>query len=284
MNRLWFLLLTFLFVSCNTTLKKQAFLNQEKIKVKWKEIASSQIIVEGTLTIPLSKIEKIERTKEYDYVTLTLKDVLYLKGFESNQNSLEIKLYLKDNSEILKRLNGKRVVAYLKIVDDGKKQDSLFLVNGSHSIVNMLNIDNIKREINEQKNCLKKDLMKIYSNAERYNKVQLLIEQMLHKETAIQAYTTLEKLESEATPYIILQMDDHRDLAIKEISLTNRNKNAFEGIAHYSPEKVIDVLSIILSRRESEYFTPELANGGSSIQRKNEIETWLAWLCKKYKN
>jgi len=284
MNRLWFLLLTFLFVSCNTSLKKQAFLNQEKIKVKWKEIASSQMIVEGTLTIPLNKIERIEKTKEYNYVTLTLKDVLYLKGFESNQNSLEIKLYLKDNSEILKRLNGKRVVAYLKIVDDGKKQDSLFLVNGSHSIVNMLNIDNIKREINEQKNCLKKDLMKIYSNAERYNKVQLLIEQMLHKETAIQAYTTLEKLESEATPYIILQMDDHRDLAIKEISLTNRNKNAFEGIAHYSPEKVIDVLSIILSRRESEYFTPELANGGSSIQRKNEIETWLAWLCKKYKN
>jgi len=280
MNKLWFLLLTFLFVSCNNIPKKQEFLSQKKVKVNWKEVASSQMIVEGTLTIPLSKIEKIERTKEYDYVTLTLKDVLYLKDFGSNQNSLKVKLYLKENSEILKRLNGKRVVVYLKIVNDGKKQDSLFLVNGSKSIVNILNIDKIKKEIIEQKNCLKKDLMKIYSNAKRYNKVQLLIEQMLHKERATQSYKALEELESEATPYIILQMDDNRDLAIKEISLINKNKNAFEGIAHYSPEKVIDVLSIILSRREGEYFTPELANGGSTIQRKNETKAWLVWLCK----
>ena len=280
MNKIWFLLLIFLFISCNNVPKKQEFLSQKKVKVNWKEVASSQMIVEGTLTIPLSKIEKIERTKEYDYVTLTLKDVLYLKGFGSNQNSLEVELYLKKNSKILKRLNGKRVVAYLQIVDDGKKQDSLFLVNGSNSIVNILNIDNIKREIIEQKSCLKKDLMKIYSNVDKHNEVQLLIEQMLHKETATQAYTTLEKLESEATPYIILQMDDNRDLAIKEISLVNRNKNSFEGIAHYSPEKVIDVLSVILSRREGEYFTPELANGGSTVQRKNETEAWLVWLCK----
>ena len=279
-NKLWFLLLIFLFVSCNNTPKKQEFLNQKKVKINWEEVASSQIIVEGTLTIPLQKIEKIERTKEYDYVTITLNDVTYLKGFKSNQNSLEVKLYLKDNSEILKRLNGKRVVAYLKIIDDSKKQDSLFLVNGSKSIVNILNIDKIKKEIIEQKNCLKKDLMKIYSNTNRYNKVKLLIEQMLNKETATQAYRALEKLESKATPYIILQMDDHRDLAIKTISLENRNKNVFEEVAHYSPEKVIDVLSLILSRREGKYFTPELANGGSAIQRKNEIKAWLIWLCK----
>ena len=113
--------------------------------------------------------------------------------------------------------------------------------------------------------------------------VKLLIKEMLDKKSANQAYIDLEKLGNKAVPYIIMQMNDYRELGQKSISFQNRSLNMFEGIVHYSPQKVIDLLSILLNRIENENFYVELANGGSEIQRKNVIKAWITWLSIKEK-
>ena len=67
------------------------------------------------------------------------------------------------------------------------------------------------------------DFSTIYTDKVLENRVSSLISKMLDKKTANKAYADLEKLGREATPYIIMQMEDFRELPVTSISLKNKN-------------------------------------------------------------
>ena len=71
---------------------------------------------------------------------------------------------------------------------------------------------------------------------------------MLTASKAEEAYVKLERLGTQVIPAIICQMDDRRELAVKNISLENKYPNATEPSRQYSPKVVTDVLAAILNQ------------------------------------
>jgi hypothetical protein len=84
--------------------------------------------------------------------------------------------------------------------------------------------------------------------------VAMLIEKMLYKKTEHQAFSDLEALRCAAVPAIIKRMDDRRNLPDPTISLENKSPDAFEGLRHYGPKKVVDALAAILNQLTGEDF------------------------------
>ena len=127
------------------------------------------------------------------------------------------------------------------------------------------------------------DFSTIYRDKVLENKVSLLISKMLDEQTANRAYADLEKLGREATPYIIMQMTDFRQLPVTSISLKNKNRNSFEGIRHIGVKKVADVLSEILAQLEGKRFSYFPYDERSDDDRKRDIYEWREWLLKREK-
>ena len=81
-------------------------------------------------------------------------------------------------------------------------------------------------------------------------------------------------LEKSAIPSLIALMDDYSTLGFAQISVPSRG---FERVAHYSPELVIDALTLVLYTISKESFS-QLSNGGSELQRRNAIDAWRVYL------
>ena len=138
----------------------------------------------------------------------------------------------------------------------------------------------INRVIKKKTEILAFDFSTIYTDKVLKNKVSSIISKMLDKEISNKAYADLEKLGTKATPYIIMQMDDFRELPVSSMSLKNKNRHAFEGIRHIGVKKVTDVLSEILTQLEGMRFSYISSAEKSEEDRKRDIYEWRAWLLK----
>ena len=110
-------------------------------------------------------------------------------------------------------------------------------------------------------------------------KVASLINKTVHKQTEHKAFADLEALGCAAVPSIIRQMDDYRALPDPSISLQNKSANAFEGVRHYGPKKVVDALAAILNQLTGQDFG-SIYNGAADAQRRNAVQSWRDWLRK----
>lgn len=265
----------------------------------WKNIASSSIILIGTLTAPVKEITKKRRIKKNKYIDIKLSGIKYLKNTGIADKSIYVKYYTKKprlegykvKLSTLRRFNGKRVIAYIKsvrvmkdmIITSGGEtkliyKNELYFLHSPNAISDAKNSKEIINEIKHQKYLADQELPSKLNNEKLNNRVKLLIEMMLKKRTAKKAYTELQKIGKEGTPYIIRHMNDYRKLPVQSISLVNTSPNSFEGLRHYSPKVVVDVLSAILSQIEKQSFYPSISNGGSQTQRENEVNAWKIWL------
>src|SRR5262245_36250906 len=107
--------------------------------------------------------------------------------------------------------------------------------------------------------------------------VAALIEKMVHERTEHKAFSDLEALGCSAVPSIIGRMDDRRKLPDPRISLENKSPDAFEGLRHYGPEKVVDVLAAILNQITGQHFG-FIYNGATDADRKKTVQGWRDWL------
>jgi len=126
------------------------------------------------------------------------------------------------------------------------------------------------------------DLKKVYNDQELNRKVKLLIEQLLNKNTQQSAVDSLINLEPSATPYIIMNMDDYRQLPDRTITLVNKSPNAFESHRFAGVRKVTDALSEILSQREGKVFTRLSIDDITDKDRAKDINAWKSWLFNRY--
>jgi len=117
------------------------------------------------------------------------------------------------------------------------------------------------------------------SSATVEKRVSVLIGKMLNSSTEQQAFADLEALGCPAVPTIVQQMDDRRNLPDLRISLKNKSPQAFEGLRHYGPQKVVDALAAILNQITGRSFG-FIYNGGTDAQRTKTVRGWRDFLQK----
>jgi hypothetical protein len=66
---------------------------------------------------------------------------------------------------------------------------------------------------------------------------------------------------------------------INSISLENESPDAFEGLRHYGPEKVVDALAAILNQITGQDFG-FIYNGATEAQRTQAVQGWRNFLHK----
>ncbi len=108
-------------------------------------------------------------------------------------------------------------------------------------------------------------------------RVAVLIERMSAQKTEQQAFTDLESLGCPAVPAIIERMDDRRKLPDPRISLRNKSPDAFEGLRHYGPEKIVDALAAILNQITGKDFG-FISNGATDAERDKTVRGWRDFL------
>lgn len=86
----------------------------------------------------------------------------------------------------------------------------------------------------------------------------------------------LEALGQKAVPAIIAHMDDRRELAFQKMSLTNDWPDAFEGLRHYSPERIVDALAAILNQLTAENFG-FIYSGATERERRAAVAGWRVY-------
>jgi hypothetical protein len=74
---------------------------------------------------------------------------------------------------------------------------------------------------------------------------RLVINDRAQVQTAV---TALVMLGESAVPAIVRRIDDRREMKWKAVSFENTSPDAFEGIAHYGAEDVLECLDYVLSR------------------------------------
>lgn len=109
-------------------------------------------------------------------------------------------------------------------------------------------------------------------------KVRALIEKMVtNAEAQHRAFAELEAMGCAAVPSIIERMDDRRELPDPNISLRNKSRQAFEGLRHYGPKKVVDALAAILNQITGQDFG-FIYNGGTEAERAETVRGWHDYL------
>ena len=115
------------------------------------------------------------------------------------------------------------------------------------------------------------------SSATVENRVSVLIGKMSNRSTEQRAFADLEALGCPAVPAIIKRMDDRRNLPDHRISLKNKSPQAFEGLRHYGPEKVVDALAAILNQITGQDFG-FIYNGATEAERTKTVREWRDFL------
>jgi hypothetical protein len=108
-------------------------------------------------------------------------------------------------------------------------------------------------------------------------RVAVLIEKMLDQKTEQQAFTDLESLGCPAVPAVIQRMDDRRKLPDPRISLRNKSPDAFEGLRHYGPERIVDALAAILNQITGKDFG-FIYNSATDAERDKTVRGWRDFL------
>src|SRR5260370_30741264 len=106
-----------------------------------------------------------------------------------------------------------------------------------------------------------------------------VIEKRLKKKTEREAFSELEALGCPAVPAIIQRMDDRRTLPDPYIAISSKSPNAFEGITHYHPQRVVDALVVIVSQLTGREFG-FISNGATDSERTKTIQVWRDFLSK----
>ncbi len=251
----------------------------------WKNVAAAQYIVTGTLNIDTNKINEIKSSKA-DYIEFAFTIDSVFKG-NLPEKEITIRKFICDkngkenrcNDSNLFLFNGQKVLA--PIVKSQTKPGQYAFIKSSVKTISLATEENLNKaakEIAMQKEIIESKLYaEICPFAQLSDSVKSLIEDMLTASKAEEAYVKLERLGTQAIPAIICQMDDRRELAVKNISLENKYPNATEPSRQYSPKVVTDVLAAILNQvaRNSFGF---IYNGASEEERNSAINGWRIFL------
>jgi hypothetical protein len=263
------------------TLLWPGIIQAEKKYPFWQLVAKSYLIVKGKLEVPVAAIQKAEQDGDHDYVKVKVAVSKALKGKLESQ-SFDFRYYTDTEQyggvsrKKIISLNGKSVIVFLQNVK--KKYYLAAYVPGTLQSASVTLVARVRKEAAAQEKLIQAS--DSYADGHvlpKESEVQSLVELMVDKHTdpgtAQAVYEALIALGKDAVPTIIKYMDDQRKLNIPKITLVPWWPDAHEGLVHYGPETVTDVMSVALMALTNEDLTA-IYNGGTELERAQAVRIW----------
>ncbi|MCL2521088.1 MAG: hypothetical protein FWE37_08850 [Spirochaetaceae bacterium] len=260
----------------------------------WRHIArSSQIVVVNTaelfangITQPIVEITRsgisIMRAN-YQQFTVKVQDTL--KG--ETQEEITFKIFIDEEvyNYLTTLQQTEQVIVFLVYVAElSSNYLANYFIEAGLMAYTAERKTTIKNEVLWHKQIVEENLYTDFTVDENlYAKVAGYIANTTNSSRQFEAFESLEYLDQVAVPYIILQLNNFNNLAIRGISLRNNWPGAFEGIRHYGPHLVIDALTAILNQITGESFG-SIYNGGSHEERLLALNGWRVYLYKLLNN
>jgi hypothetical protein len=237
----------------------------------WRVCAQSETIVDGTLHVALDDTGRAA-IDENGRVKLVLTINENLKG--SSERTLTMWDYAREDADKIREigasLDGREVIAFLISASDGAERKWYFAGNRNGlEPSSRSELRQVKSEIARQDSVLQHWRPRLDESSPP---VAALIAKLTIKQDEIGAIRDLDEMGMRAVPAIIDQMDDRRPLPIEDIELKGAPSD-WEGIKHYGPKEVVDVLDAILNQITDESFG-NIENGGTSDERALAINGW----------
>jgi hypothetical protein len=177
-------------------------------------------------------------------------------------------------------LDGKRALFFLLDVEDSQGGVFYFAgrTPGALSVPDATLLQRVQDEVQTQERLLTQfDEIFPPDREPLYQRVKELFDMTTRRSgTQVSAFRQLQELGPQAVPAIIMLMDDRRDLAVPEISLQNPPGH-WEGVRHYSPEKVVDAMDALLNLITGQSFGT-VSNGGTESERREAVNGWRTYL------
>jgi len=255
----------------------------------WRLVAKSVLIVEGTLEVPVAEIQKAAETGEHDYVVVNIAVQANLKR-EAESPSVTFRYYTDTETyggvtrDQITALNGKAAVVFLQ-----KVGENYYLAAYAPETVQPAGetlAARVRDESTHQETLILESEQFISQNmlpreTELQSLIELMVSHHIDPAGAQEVYEAVISLGKEAVPTIIKYMDDRRKLRIPKITLEPWWPDAHEGLVHYGPETVVDVLSVALMVLTSEDLTA-IYNGGTELERAEAVRTWKIYERRMY--
>jgi len=249
----------------------------------WSLVAQSHIIATGTLNVPVDHIRSCLASNQHAYAEIRVNIDETIKG--RPPAVFVIRWYTEPRDyapapESVIALNGKTAMLFLVDVDDAPVSGYYFAGYTPRALSDAgeAHVTQVRREVTAQQQLLAQ-FWKAFppSNEPLYDRVKNVLDATTRKDSQMSAFRELEELGPKAVPAIIMLMDDRRDLAVPAISLRNKSPDAFEGIRHYGPKKIVDAMDAILNQITGEAFG-NIANGGTERERQEAVKGWRTYL------
>jgi len=249
----------------------------------WKLVGKCHVIVQGKIAVPAAEIREAAKSEEHHFLAMPVTVQQKLKG-RNIPEEITLRYYTDTEQyggvsrEGLIALSGQEVVLFLLSSSKG-----YYLAAYSPKTIQPANADLTRRIQSEM--ALQESQIEAFDravngavqplDAEVRDLVEHMVSPHIDPPTAFGIYETLVEMGKEAVPAIIKNMNDRRRLTIRKISFKVKDPD-WEGIIHYGPEVVTDVLSVILTRITGVNLT-QIYNGGSEPDRVNAVKLWKVY-------
>jgi hypothetical protein len=249
----------------------------------WKLVGKCHAIVQGKIAVPVAAIREAAKNGNHQFVPMPVTVQQKLKGKDIPEE-ITLRYYTGTEQyggvsrEALIAQSGQEVVLFLLSSSKG-----YYLAAYSPKTIQAADDDLIRRIQSEM--ALQESQVDAFDravngtiqplDAEVHDLVERMVSPQIDPPTAFALYETLVEMGREAVPAIIKYMDDRRPLTIRKISFKVKDPD-WEGIVHYGPEVVTDVMSVILSRITGVDLT-QIYNGGSEPDRVNAVKLWKVY-------
>ncbi|MBL7649033.1 MAG: hypothetical protein JNK74_22885 [Candidatus Hydrogenedentes bacterium] len=245
----------------------------------WRLVAQAHTIVGGRLIVPVAEIQAAAAAGEGRYVNITVGTTRVLKR-PTQSASVSIQWWTEPNSNgptvgTIENLDGQEAILFLTQFDEAGPGHFFLRTPKALQASSPEAWAAIEAEVSAQEAILKNYQPPAIKDTE-FRRVRKLVDSLTHPERAEEALSELQSLGKESVPAMIHLMDDRRSLTVKQITVS-MPAGHWEGIAHYAPQCVVDVMSILLSRITGESFGT-LQNGGSERERAAAVDAWRVYL------
>ncbi len=261
----------------------------EKEYLFWRLVAKSVLIVDGTMDVPVAAVQKAEQSGEHEYVVVKVAVSKILKGTPESQDFnfryyTDTEQYGGVSRQKIIPLNGKSAIVFLQNVR-GKYYLAVYATEAMQSASAAL-ADRVRKEADIQEKLIRESDSYaaghvLPKESEVLSLVELMVDKRTDPGTAQAVYEAVIALGKEAVPAIIKYMDDRRKLNIPKITLVPWWPDAHEGLVHYGPETVTDVLSVALMALTNQDLTA-IYNGGTELERAQAVRIWKIYERRTY--
>lgn len=255
----------------------------------WQLVVKSYLIVEGKISVPVAAIRKAEQDGDHDYVVVKVKVSKVLKGnLESEDFNFRYYTDTEQYGGVSRKkiisLSGKPVVLFLQNVKE--KYYLAAYVPETLQFASATLAASVQKEADLQEKLIQAsdsyaDGHVLPKESEVQSLVELMVDKRMDPAGAQTVYEAVIALGKKAVPTIIKYMDDRRKLTIPKITLDPWWPNAHEGLVHYGPETVTDVLSVALMALTNEDLTA-IYNGGTELERAEAVRIWKIYERRTY--